>query len=315
MSLTITEGINAYIEDCVARELSPRTLEGKSSTLAQFERFCAAEGVSYITDINLRCLRGYQAFLVNYRTKQGRPLDVTTRRNKCVTVREFCKRLYMLELLEDNPAGRFEVPKRPRRLPDSVLSDEELDAIFAQTTLHGDDGKRDLVMLETYYSTAMRRAELTRLRLSDIDIKKRLIRINKGKGQKDRIVPFAPRTADMLVDYVNGLRRKQIRFSSGDWLFLDNSSQQFSPQKVSRLVRKYVIRAGVNRRGACNLFRHTVATQMLENGADIRVIQVLLGHEDLSTTQVYTKIRDQNLIDTFGRTHPAAFTNFPDHII
>lgn len=307
MPLTIAKGIELYLEDCIARELAPRTIEGKRSTLQQFERFCTSQGVLNITDMNLRCLRGYQAFLVKYRTRQGFPLDVTTRRNKCVTIREFSLRLFMLELLNENPAGRFEVPKRPRRLPDSVLSEDELEAIFAQTKLHGDYGKRDLVILETYYSTAMRRAELTRLRLSDVDIKKRLIRINKGKGQKDRIVPFAPRTADMLVDYVNGLRRKQIRFASGDWLFLDNNGEQYTPSQLSRLVRKYVIRAGVNRRGACNLYRHTAATQMLENGADIRVIQAQLGHEDVSTTQVYTKLRCQNLIDTYNRTHPAAF--------
>ena len=142
--------------------------------------------------------------------------------------------------------------------------------------------------------------------MNDVDIHKSLVRINKGKGGKDRIVPIAPRTSNMLKLYAEQVRSKGFQFSSGKWLFLNNRNEQFTPKQLSTLVRKYAVRAGVDRKGACNLYRHTATTQMLENSADIRVIQQQLGHEDLSTTQVYTLVSPTLLIDTYHKTHPAA---------
>tara|TARA_R110001583_G_scaffold192040_1_gene358124 strand:- start:5741 stop:6670 length:930 start_codon:yes stop_codon:yes gene_type:complete len=306
MPLSIIEAVEQYLADCIAREQSPRTVEGKRSTLSQFSAHCLGTGISMLECIKLSDLRSYQQFLVTYRTKQNKPLDVTTRRNKLVIVREFCHRMYMLEYLDKSPADRFEVPKRPRRLPTGILTQDELDAIFAQTLLHGEVGQRDKCILELYYASAMRRAELSQLTLNDVDVVKCLVRISNGKGQKDRIVPIAKRSANMLLEYVNSIRKKRASFISGEWLFLNNRNQQFTPKQLSALVKKYVIRAGVNRKGACNLYRHTAATQMLENGADIRIIQDQLGHADLSTTQVYTKVSNKLLIDTYHRTHPAA---------
>lgn len=307
MSLTVNAATEVYLQDCIAQEQSPQTVEGKRSTLKQFCAHCVKVDVDELDVITLSTLRRYQQFLVAYRTKQNRPLDVTSRRNKLVIVREFCRRMYMLEYLDSNPADRFEVPKRPRRLPNGILTNDEIAAIFKQTTLHGDVGKRDRCIFELYYASGMRRAELSRLMLNDVDIVKHLVRINNGKGQKDRIIPIAKRTCDMLLDYVNSIRKTHASFHSGEWLFLNNRHRQFTPKQLSTLVRKYVIRAGVNRKGACNLYRHTAATQMLENGADIRIIQEQLGHADLSTTQVYTKVSNKLLIDTYHRTHPAAF--------
>lgn len=161
---------------------------------------------------------------------------------------------------------------------------------MGNNSLHGEYGLRDRCILELYYSSGMRRAELSRVTMNDVDIDKSLVRINKGKGGKDRIVPIAPRTSKMLKLYAKQVRSKGVQISSGKWLFLYNRNEQFTPKQLSALVRKYVVRAGVDRKGACNLYRHTAATQMLENGADIRVIQQQLGHEDLSTTQVYTLV-------------------------
>ncbi|MEM9469817.1 MAG: tyrosine-type recombinase/integrase [Pseudomonadota bacterium] len=312
MSLNIINAISLYLEDCMARAQSPATLEGKRSTLNQFAACCFDSNVTCITQISLTVLRTYQQFLATFQTRQKKHLDITTQRNKLVMVRDFCHRLYLLECLDKNPADRFEVPKRPRRLPDAILTSNEVDAIFQRTVLHREHGLRDRCILELYYSSAMRRAELSRMTMNDVDIDKSMVRINKGKGGKDRIVPIAPRTSTMLTQYVEQVRRKGLQFSSGNWLFLNNRNEQFTPQQLSSLVRKYVVRAGVDRKGACNLYRHTAATQMLENGADIRVIQQQLGHEDLSTTQVYTLVSPTLLIDTYHKTHPAALDGRSD---
>lgn len=306
MSLSIINAISVYLEDCMARAQSPATLEGKRSTLNQFAACCFKSDVRTIGHISLSVLRAYQQFLATFQTRQKEHLDITTQRNKLVMVRDFCHRLYLLEYLDKNPADRFEVPKRPRRLPDAILMPDEVEAIFQQTVLHSEHGLRDRCILELYYTSAMRRAELSRMTMNDVDVDKSLVRINKGKGSKDRIVPIARRTSNMLRQYAQNVRSKRGQFSSGNWLFLNNRHEQFTPKQLSALVRKYVVRAGVDRKGACNLYRHTAATQMLENGADIRVIQQQLGHEDLSTTQVYTLVSPALLIDTYHKTHPAA---------
>ncbi|WJG07952.1 tyrosine-type recombinase/integrase [Aliiglaciecola sp. LCG003] len=306
MSLTIEAALSLYYQECIAREQSPRTVEGKRSTLNQFLNFCHSNGIITLNAVALAHLRGYQHFLIEYRTKQGKPLDVATRRNKLVAIREFLRRMFLMDHIDVNPADKFEVPKRPKRLPSGILTEDEIAAIFKQTALHGENGLRDKAILELYYASGMRRAELSKLTLNDVDVNKNLVRINDGKGHKDRVVPIASRTAKLLLEYANTARKNNATFQSGEWLFLNNRSQQFSPKQLSSLVRKYVIRAGVNRKGACNLYRHTAATQMLENGADIRVIQEQLGHADLSTTQVYTKVSNKLLVDTYHRTHPAA---------
>ncbi len=304
--LNVSNAVALYLEDCLAREQSFRTIEGKSSTLNQFVRYCDSNGISDISLITLSQLEGYRRFLIKQVKPNGEMLDISTRRNKLTHVRVFFRRLYELEYLEKNPADKFLVPKRPRRLPEGILSPEELEAIFQQTEIYGPKGVRDKVVLEMYYASGMRRAELAGLAVFDVDTVKNLVRIRNGKGRKDRIVPIAKRTSEMVTCYLNTIRPKLSSIASGDTLFLNDRSTPFTPQQLSSLVRKYVTYAGVRRKGACNLYRHTAATQMLENGADIRIIQEQLGHADISTTQVYTHVTNKQLVETYQRTHPAA---------
>jgi integrase/recombinase XerD len=243
---------------------------------------------------------------VEYVTPQNQKLDVATRRNKLTAVKVFLRRMFELHYLKENPAARFVLPKRPRRLPEGILVSEELEAITRQTELHGDSGKRDKVIIETYYASAIRRAELSRLTLFDVDTKRFLLRVNKGKGQKDRVIPIAQRTCEAIEDYVANVRPGYVNFESGNVLFLNDLGKPFTPRQLSTLVKKYVMRAGVNRKGACNLYRHTAATGMLDNGADIRIIQEQLGHADVSTTQIYTHVSNKKLQEVYHQTHPAA---------
>jgi len=304
--MKLSNAVDCYLGDCLAREQSLRTIDSKRSVLRQFTVFCTRQDIARIANITDLTLEAYRKFLITYKTSRNKPLDATTRANKLTIVRVFIRRLYQLHMLDSNPAERFILPKRPRKLPDSILVNKELDAIFNQTAIHGLIGQRDRLIMETYYSSAIRRAELAQLTLHDINYEHCLLRVTQGKGRKDRIIPIAPQTLDSIATYISEIRPKLASFEAGDRLFLDNKGHSFKPGQLSALVRKYVMRAGVNRKGACNLFRHTAATAMLDNGADIRIIQEQLGHADISTTQVYTRISNKLLKDTYMKTHPMA---------
>lgn len=308
LKLSLVKAISIYLEDCTAREQSPDTVVGKRSMLNHFAQFCLENNKSTLDEVDDSLMEEYRRYLVNFLSPQKLPLDVTTRRNKLTAVKVFLRRMYELHHLVSDPSARFLLPKRPRRLPDGILADEELEAIFKQTELHGDTGRRDKVILETYYASAIRRAELARLTLFDLDTHRLRLRVNKGKGQKDRIIPIAKRACESIKYYVSALRPKYMNFNSGDALFLNNQGLAFTPRQLSNLVRKYVMRSGVNRKGACNLYRHTAATAMLENGADIRIIQQQLGHADISTTQIYTHVSNRKLEQVYHQTHPAALS-------
>jgi integrase/recombinase XerD len=181
-------------------------------------------------------------------------------------------------------------------------------------------GIRDRAMLEMFYSTGMRRTELLRLRLYDVDREAGIVTIREVKGKKDRVIPVGERAVAWLDKYLDQARPRLVaepgspRTGLGSWgggpddgtLFLTAQGEPFGPNRLSGLVRDYVEAAGIGKHGACHLFRHTMATLMLEGGADIRFIQQMLGHARLDTTQIYTHVSIRMLKQIHSATHPAA---------
>ena len=165
-------------------------------------------------------------------------------------------------------------------------------------------GLRDRAILETLYSTGMRRSELVKLNLDDIDAERRLITIRQGKGRKDRVVPLGERALEWLIKYRDEVRPERLDDST-DKLFLSTLGNSIHPNNLSAMVRGYLVAAGITKRGSCHMLRHTAATLMLENGADLRSIQTLLGHQNLNTTQIYTHVTIQRLREVHDQTHPA----------
>lgn len=198
------------------------------------------------------------------------------------------------------------MPKCQKRLPRSVLSPEEVERIFVLPLLRGDlVGIRDRAIMEVYYASAIRRSELVRIRLSHIDLDKQLLMIVEGKGLKDRYLPTAERACRWIKRYLDEVRPKFIGIESDDVLFLSNKGMSLHPNQVGQMVGKYVRRSGIDKPGACHLFRHAVATSMLNAGADIRYVQEMLGHADISTTQIYTYVATEQLEKVYKQTHPA----------
>lgn len=166
-------------------------------------------------------------------------------------------------------------------------------------------GLRDRAILETFYSTGLRRMELVRLTLGDLDTERAVLVVRQGKGKKDRTVPIGQRALLWVSKYLEEVRPELVKRAGCYQLFVTIHGDEFCATQMSKLVKGYIDRAGINKVGSCHLFRHSMATEMLEGGADVRFIQEMLGHENLETTQIYTRVSIRKLQEVHTQTHPA----------
>ncbi|MBA2672622.1 tyrosine-type recombinase/integrase, partial [Ramlibacter sp.] len=165
-------------------------------------------------------------------------------------------------------------------------------------------GLRDRAMMEVLYATGIRRMEIAGLEVSDIDFDRQVVLVRLGKGQKDRLVPLGARAAHWVRLYIDDAR-PQLQWNQQDaTLFLGNEGNPLHPMWLSTVIRTYMDRAGVKKKGSCHVWRHTMATLMLEGGADIRHIQAMLGHADISSTQIYAQVAIRQLAQVHAMTHP-----------
>jgi integrase/recombinase XerD len=212
----------------------------------------------------------------------------------------------------------LELPKEEHRLPANYLSEIEVELLLNQTDVKTPLGIRDRAILETLYSSAIRRNELLNLSVYDVDRNRRLLTIRQGKGKRDRVVPIGVRALEWLEKYIvdvrpwlmegHGRRRGIKEVEPTTKIILHNTGAEMHPTYLSILVRGYLNAAGIKKSGSCHMLRHTTATLMLENGADIRSLQTLLGHASLNTTQIYTHIT----IDRLRAVHDATHLAKPD---
>ncbi|WKD51040.1 tyrosine-type recombinase/integrase [Microbulbifer spongiae] len=304
---TLVACVEWYLEDCLVKGLSPRTIEGKRSSLNAFTQWALSERLKRPQQIGIEEIEAYQAYLFRHRQPfTQKPLQKPTIRNRLTAVKVLFRRLHVRGIIKENGLALMELPKVPRQLPKGYLDVEEIEATLQQSLLHDHKGLRDRAMLAVFYATGIRRMELANLNVDDVDVKTGVVTVHKGKGEKDRRVPIALSACTWVQLYLKHVRPKLQQLHSGSALFLDNKGLKFREHQVTRIVSKYVQRAGINKPGACNLFRHSTATLMHENGADIRVVQDMLGHADISTTQIYTHVAINHLKRVYAETHPAA---------
>jgi integrase/recombinase XerD len=185
------------------------------------------------------------------------------------------------------------------------LTAEETERVIAAVDLLKPMGLRDRAILETLYSTGIRRCELAGVRIFDVDSERKTLIVRQGKGKKDRIIPIGERALHWVGRYLEELRPKLVSIPDEGVLFLSEAGETMLLARLTDLVRRCVKRAELGKTGSCHLFRHTMATLMLENGADIRFIQEMLGHESLETTQIYTQVSIRKLKEIHTATHPA----------
>jgi integrase/recombinase XerD len=240
-------------------------------------------------------------------------LSFATQINFLAAVRCWFKWLARQNHVAANPASELDLPKRPQTLPRNVLTVAEVEKVMDGPDVSGPIGVRDRAILEVLYSTGMRRMEVAGLRLSDIDRERQTVLIRQGKGKKDRVVPIGERAVAWVDRYLEeGRDRLAVGDGAGDTLFLTHFGLPFTTDRLTDLVAGYIDRAEIGKRGSCHTFRHTMATLLLEAGADIRFIQVMLGHASVSTTQVYTQVSIRALVEVHRACHPAGKSCSPE---
>jgi integrase/recombinase XerD len=298
--------LNHFLESMRVRNFSEATVAHREFYGKIFIRWCHERGVLRPNEVTKPILERYQRYLFHYRKKNGDPISFRTQQHHLVVLRMWFKWLARGNHILYNPASELELPRLEYRLPKHVLSAAEADLIINQSDITTALGLRDRAILETFYSTGMRRKELLQLNTYDLDGERGVVMIRQGKGKKDRIIPIGDRAAAWIERYAQEVRPSfQVGDQSRDVLFLTDLGAPFTPNQLTKLVGDYVTKADIGKRGSCHLFRHTMATLMLENGSDIRFVQAMLGHARLDTTMIYTKVSIRKLKEIHTATHPA----------
>jgi len=294
-----------YLEWMRMKNYSERTVENRDFYIGFLTHWSEQRGLIRPSEITKPILERYQRYLYHYRKKDGKPLTFRSQYNRLVAVRAWFRWLTRQNHILYNPASELELPKLEKRLPKAILTEGEAERVMNQPDLTEPNGVRDRAMLETLYSTGIRRLELIHLNLQDLDPDRGTLIVRQGKGKRDRMIPIGTRAIAWIDKYLNEVRPELTCARDGGLLFLSNHGDAFSPGRLTQLVRDYIDAAKIGKRGSCHLFRHTMATLMLENGADIRFIQAMLGHVKLDTTQIYTQVSIKKLKEVHTLTHPA----------
>jgi len=281
----------------------PNDPESLYNYMQRFLRWQAEKNYSSKTIENREVYLRRYLFL--YRKKDGEPLSTRSQHVRVVPIRAWFKWLARQNYILYNPASDIDMPRLERRLPKHILTVDESEKIINQPNIQTPTGIRDRAILETLYSTGMRRMELINLKLFDIDADRGTVMVRQGKGKKDRMIPIGERALRWVEKYQLEVRPALTMPSDEGTLFLTHLSEAFTPNRLTQMVREYIDAADIGKRGSCHLFRHTMATLMLENGADVRFIQAMLGHVSLETTQIYTQVSIRKLKDIHTATHPA----------
>jgi len=295
-----------YCEGLQVKNFSESTVRNREVALDRFAAWCLDRGVQEAREVTRPIVERYQRWLFTYRRSNGKPLSFRVQYNHLATVKQFFKWLTRSNQLLHNPASELDLPRIEKRLPRVVLTAQEMEQVLIQPDVKDVLGLRDRAMLETLYSTGMRRMELSRLSVYDVDRARGTVLIREGKGKKDRVVPIGERALMWMQKYVDEVRPELVVPPDEGALFLSNRGEMLQPISLTDLVRNYVEKSGIGKKGSCHLLRHTMATLMLENGADIRFIQVMLGHSDLSSTEIYTQVSIRKLKEIHTATHPGA---------
>ena len=303
----LREAAEFYSNYCLAKGHSPASVKSMQFPLEQFAMWAYHEGVIHPRDVDLEFMEKYRLYLHNYvSVRKGQPLNIKTQAKNLVHIKMMMRQLFRRRVVTHNNFEWFEIPKQPKSLPAKILKVNEIDKILLHTKFVGRKGIRDRAIIEVFYATGIRRIELSNLKIADIDTVANTIKINKGKGQKDRLIPIAPRAIKAVVQYIKEYRPQLVTAFSGETLFLNRVGKPMAPNKLTNLMSCYVRRSGVSEEGACHIFRHATATHMLDGGADIRHVQEQLGHASIASTQIYTHVSIKQLERVYHQTHPAA---------
>lgn len=281
----------------VERGLAENTLESYSRDLRHYSEFLARDK----RPLEKASQATIMAYLMSLQ-KDGRSASTIARR--LAALKSFYQYLLRESRIDHDPTENLESPKQRKRLP-QVLSVSEVERLLAQPDGRSPTGLRDRAMLELLYATGIRVSELVSLNVPDVNLDVGFVRC-RGKGSRERVVPVGSVAIRALRDYLERGWPHLNRKSEENALFVNQHGRRLTRQGFWKILKKYARQAGITKEITPHTLRHSFATHLLENGADLRAVQEMLGHADISTTQIYTHVTKHRLKDVYARTHPRA---------
>ncbi len=298
MDVRFREPLDAFLAFCeLEKSLAKNTVAGYESDLVQCARFLTREGVS---DWSAVADEHITSWIVSL-SREHRAASSLAR--MLSALRSFARYLVAEGERPDDFTALLSTPMQARRLPSS-LTEGEIDLLLSVADVRTPLGVRDRAILELLYSSGLRVTELVTIALQDIDLENGFLRVVSGKGGKDRVVPVGTRASDAVDAYVISARPKLVRPHTGSALFLSNRGKAISRKTIWVMLKKCARLAGIEKPVKPHMLRHSFATHLLSGGADLRSIQEMLGHADISTTQIYTAVEPERLIEHHKRFHP-----------
>ena len=278
----------------VERGLSKNTIEAYSRDLRRFLQFLEQKDLSP--------LRVTQDHVTAYMASLEGSLSIRSAARNLSALKMFFRFLVSDERIEQSPVRLLNTPKIPHKLPE-VLTHEEVDMLLSKPDSSNPRGQRDKAMLECLYATGLRVSELIGLGTTGVNLEAGFVR-TLGKGSKERMVPMGARALEALKEYLEDGRIRFLKGRSSGFLFLNTRGNPLTRQGFWKIIKQYGLAAGINKRITPHSLRHSFATHLLEFGADLRSVQIMLGHADISTTQIYTHVTRERLKQIHEKHHP-----------
>jgi integrase/recombinase XerD len=291
----------AFLESLKVRGYATASLLGYKRCLTKFSNFLVKKKIEEICQINVDTIRAYHLFLLE---ENGTPHSISTR---IKAVRKLFSSLEEQQIILKNPFNRILIPEPKKTLPRGILTPKEVEAVLKMPNPSTLIGIRDGALLELFYSTGIRLREMVNVDIFDVDLKSQILRVNQGKGSRDRTVPIGGKACQSLEKYINEVRSIWFRKNPTErslWLSGTPPYRRLSYVSIEYIVRKYGKRAGLSKRFSSHGFRHACASHLVSNGANIAYVQQLLGHSSLRTTQIYCHVDLKELKEVYQRTHP-----------
>jgi integrase/recombinase XerD len=304
---TIPQALEAhrttFLEALKIHHCSLATLKSREGSLSTFFGYLTDHAIADVRDVSHQIVKDYQLWLL---AKGYTPLTVVSRMQ---TVRRFFEHLETTDVILINPCAGIPLPRLGDRLPKAVLTEKEAMALLNMPDTQTPVGIRDKAILETFYSTGIRLGEMARLTIYDVDYKNGFVRVNKGKGGKDRMTPLGRKACDYVREYLQKVRSewsKSNRDERALWLASIQPHGPLKGQAIEVMVKRYGRESGIEKHVTPHSLRHTCATHLVASGANIAYVQRLLGHRSLRTTQIYTRTTIAEIKATHQKAHPEA---------
>lgn len=290
------EAIGKFIEYLhMEKQTSKNTEVSYERDLKKMCQYMEGQGIISVREINTTGLNSYVLYL------EQNGMKPSTISRSIASMKAFFLYLYKVHQIDEDPSEKIKAPKIEKKLP-SVLSTEEITQLLKQPSGNSPKELRDKAMLELLYATGIRVTELISLKTSDINLQMEYI--NCVDAHKERVIPFGKKAKEALKNYLNEGRPKLVEDEESEWLFTNCSGQAMSRQGFWKLIKYYAQKAGITADITPHTLRHSFAAHLVENGADLKSVQEMLGHSDISTTQVYAKLNQNKLRDVYSKAHP-----------